>query len=395
MIPTPRSLPALALAALALLAASPRTHASGTAFNGVLGSSCTAPWSAGQASAVIYGFKATSPDQPDVLFDESLIGGPSVGLARVNADGSWSLPPNWRTPLCSDDVVTAVVVAPGVLFLDSDSVGASGGDLGLTTGQVVGALRGRAPRVTPVAGGYRLEFAPVRELGTSVGGACDVAGCREHGRRLVVGYNVYRLPARDFPTPTLADFRLHGFLAHGDLGGFDDRVASRTGSESDLAQEDEWSLRNPDGLPATGDEIIAFDDLATRPDGSGRELAPDPEDAYWYRVQPVVAGRAAYFATGTVSSQRLRAGLVDQDGDGHAEGVDLLLDGIVEFVDPSGRGLGLAHDGEILSSPEPGLGAPPPRAVADEPRLGPSAGEPEPLPTARLAASAGRTGRRR
>jgi hypothetical protein len=85
-----------------------------------------------------------------------------------------------------------------------------------------------------------------------------------------------------------------------------------------------------------------------------------PPGAAWHRVQPVVQGDRAFFdaglscSLGSVPAQRL-----DLDMDGTPESVDIAVDGFVELIDPSGRGLGLTHAGEILSSPLPGRGAAP------------------------------------
>jgi hypothetical protein len=179
-----------------------------------------------------------------------------------------------------------------------------------------------------------------------VGGTCFRAGASFRG--FVIGYDIYSLPVGMFPNPTLREFLVNGYLAHADALAVDFNVRDADGTQgSDLDPTDSLVLRNPDGLPDTGDEVLVFTDVTAGAPGTT-----------WYRVQPVVAGSQAFFDAGTTCNTGVAAARLDLDGNRVPESVDIFVDGIAEFIDPSLRGLGLTHAGEILSSPAPGIGEP-------------------------------------
>ena len=148
--------------------------------------------------------------------------------------------------------------------------------------------------------------------------------------------------------PTRRQFLVNGYVGHADAAKLDFNVPDPDGlSGSDRDPTDSLILRNPDGQPDTGDEVLVYlDGLA----GLG---------AAWYRLQPVVRGSQSYFERGLSGNSGVPADRLDLDGDGMFESIDIAQDGFVEFIDPSGRGLGLTHGGEIASSFHPGLGMPP------------------------------------
>lgn len=338
--------------ALLLLGASPAL-ANLNAVIGILSVDCEEALTVEHHDATLLAFKIGTLDEPDVLLDERLVGGPSVGNAVLEEMG-FQIPPNWRETQLVNDVVVAFTLLDGYLVVDSDEIGPTSGFLGQASLQVVGAFEGESPMVTPMPHGYVLEFAPIRELTPATNSMCSVAGNPETGRAVITGYNIYRLPADEWADPLLRDFLEHGYLDHVLLSELDFGVIDAGDGAGDRNTIDEVSCRNADGAAHSGDEVIVFRDTSLTPGGGERENAPDPTRPYWYRVQPVLDASLNYFQDGSVSSQRFAASLVDLDGDGVAESVDLLSDGMVEFIDPSGRGLGLAYAGEILSSPSAG-----------------------------------------
>jgi hypothetical protein len=322
---------------------------------GRLSLSCADPFPAAAEGAVLIGYRLGSDEAPDILFDETAAGGPSLGGATLSGF-SYTLDDNWRQALTFSDRVIALVAAPGYLLIDSDQAGPSAGAFGTVALQVVGAYDDGAPRVTPTPYGNVLAFAPLVDLEPAPTAAlCTTAGDALRGASLIVGYNVYRLPADQWLSPTLRDFLVHGFVGHVSLATLDFAVLDVGSGSSDLLPSDEVTLLNPDGLARTGDETIVFADVVRTPSGRVRDEAPDPTRPYWYRVQPVARGRLAYFADGRFGRNLEPSRVLDLDGDGTPESADILADGVAEFIDPSRSGLGLAHGGEILSSPWPGL----------------------------------------
>ncbi|MEM7246991.1 MAG: hypothetical protein AAF533_16710 [Acidobacteriota bacterium] len=363
-----RPLAAAAFAALLCCTVPGAVLASPIPVSGVLTEGCAQPWNSDASLGTLVAFKVGNLEQPDVLVDDSAVGGQAIGGANIQ-DVTYLLPPNWRSETMDGERVVVFALAEGLAVLDSDQLGGAIGNFGASAVQVVGALNGDAPQIEPRRHGYVVEFAPLREL-TAVGNPaedCALAGHPDGGLRLIAGYNVYRLPQDEFPDPSLEDFRLHGFLDHLAL----DRVAWTlvdTGEgPGDLVSADEFWIRNPDGLPDSGDEVIVYRDTTLDPVGRVRENAPDPSRAYWYRIQPVVSGSLAYFADGEVGNSLQPTRTLDLDGDGTQEAVDLQRDGQPDFIDPSLNGLGLAWSGEILSSPVAGSAEPlPPLRDSDE-----------------------------
>lgn len=315
------------------------------------------------AQTVLFGFKLsggslTAP--ADVLYDSTNVGGAAIGGCTIDGTAGWLFPSNWRLFESITDNVVVIMAGPGWLHLDSDNIGSSGGgSFGITSlVQVPGALAGRlSPLVEAAApAGATVKWTPLREVDpTGPAAGCADAGARAATRGFVIGYDVYRLSATTYPSPTLRDFARFGFIGFADLSKVSFTVPDATGAGgSDLDGSDALTLVNPDGQPDTGDEILAWRDPTGAP------------PAFWYRVQPVVRGAQDTANIGGTLRTVVRS---DIDSNGSLDSIDILGDGMLEFIDPSGRGLGLTHAGEILSSPEAG-------------RSGANVGTPTPCPPA-------------
>ena len=302
-------------------------------------------------AASLFGFVVPSTGivaEPNVLFDESLVGGGQVGGVAAPAVGSplWSMPPNWRQPLLLTSFVVAIVLDEGTAYFDSSTF--SDQDMGANAMQVLCAYPGSmAPLVTPSGADMTIEWQHLAELNNAdpAGVGCTLAGASLRG--FIIGYDIYRLSAASFPSPTRRDFVVSGYLAHANLGNLDFTVPDPDGlSGSDRDLSDGLRLRNPDGIPDTGDEILSFIE-------AGAASADN-----WYRVQPVVQGNQAYYDSGLSGSAGIPADRLDLNRDGQLDSVDIARDGFMDFIDPSGRGLGLTWGGEIASSFYPGRGTP-------------------------------------
>jgi len=330
--------------ALALLALAVRLPAQSAVFGGFACADCAGV--SELPTPTLFGFKLADGDldaEPDVLFDARLAGGSRIVGCDVVA-GSWQILPNWRAPQEPSDTIVAVVLDEGVLAFDAAARAITEFDFGIVLPQATCSFGGgAAPRVLEVPSGRAVEWNPVMEENTDLHpGGCTPAGSA--ARTFVIGYNIYRLDVAAFPAPTRRDFLVSGFVAHADALRLDFGVMDPDGlSGSDRDPADNLRLRNPDGLPDTGDEVLEWHDLTV-----GAEPA-------WYRIQPVVRGDQSAVRMFGVPVRRL-----DLDGDGTLESMDIGDDGFLEFIDPSGRGLGLTYAGEIASSLWPGLAAPPP-----------------------------------
>lgn len=323
--------------------------------------------------------------RPDLLFDQRLAGGRSIGLASLAADGL-ILPSNWRGGAFDErsEVVHAVLVFErGRLFYDAEPLGENLGSFGVVVGQDLCSLDGPAPEVRARGSRHVVRWRPVLELDPD-GHPSTLHACKRAGSwsgRFFHAYVVYSLPVAERALPGLDDFFLQGARHVADLRTLDFEVPDADGRRgSDLDPADGLTLQNPDGLPDTGDEILSL------------ELIPPGGTARWYTVQPVVRGEISYFGSATeaptlVPSQQL----TDRDGDGHPESADLLSDGIVEFTDPCRVGLGLMQAGEILTSRAPGQGpAVTPRPGSDVAPVPCDRGvPPEPEPSRRFDRGAG------
>lgn len=347
----PKSLAFTALLSACLFIAGgvPRARAQAPHIGLVTCGNCSA--AADLPAASLFAFVVPSTGivvEPNVLFDESLVGGGQVGGAAAPAVGSplWSIPPNWRQPFQLSSFVAAIVLAEGTAYFDSSAF--SDQDMGANAMQVLCAYPGSmAPLVKPTSADKTIEWQHLAELNNDdpAGVGCTLAGASVRG--FVIGYDIYRLSVASFPNPTRRDFVVSGYLAHANLGNLDFTVPDPDGlSGSDRDLSDGLSLRNPDGLPDTGDEILSFIEAGA---GSADN---------WYRVQPVVQGNQAYYDTGLSGSAGTPADRLDLNGDGQLDTVDIARDGFMDFIDPSGRGLGLTWAGEIASSFYPGRAMP-------------------------------------
>ncbi|MEM7245021.1 MAG: hypothetical protein AAF533_06735 [Acidobacteriota bacterium] len=291
-------------------------------------------------TGALYAFRVR-PDlegEPDLLFDRWRLGATQIpGVSHTGGSFYHYEAAAFREELLSDDRFVNLHVDRGMLWISSREEFEGGA---VPVAQPVGAYPGHlAPLLEAGAPHPRLLWAPVNEFGHS-----DAEICRPEFpgvKGFVIGYNVYRLSMAAHPSPGLRDFLVHGTHRHVDVLALDFDVPDLDGTEgSDLDPADGLTLINPDGLPDTGDEILVFEDRDV--------MSPA---GWWYRVQPVVRGDQGFFDEGLTSCSGLPAERLDLDGDGLPESVDIDPTGLfVEFIDPSGRGLGLTHEGEILSS---------------------------------------------
>jgi hypothetical protein len=333
------------------LSASP-SHAGGMAMGIVACERCTGI--AGFASRTLFGFQVERGELdalPDVLYDTRAVGGINLGGASTGdpVNVSWLLPPNWRRFPNGRDIQIAVSLQVGTVAFDAGFFVYNQDFTAVAQHALCAFGGGSAPLVRDIPGGHAVEWNPVLEENPTdlIGGGCTIGG--DAGRGFVIGYNVYRLDASTHPAPTLREFLVEGWAGHADVLKLDFNVADPDGlSGSDLDPTDNLILRNPDGRPDTEDEVLVYLDGMV---GSA---------ASWYRLQPVVRGSQAFFDTGrTGAGGGVPANRLDLDVNRTRESVDIARDGFVEFIDPSGRGLGLTHGGEIASSFHPGLGVPP------------------------------------
>lgn len=112
---------------------------------------------------------------------------------------------------------------------------------------------------------------------------------------------------------------------------------------------------DPDGLPRTGDEVIAWHDAPFARNGEWRRYGHYPQLGagltWWYVVQPAARGTVNEFEGVSLAKGPVDDFRVDLDGDGLFDAVDLHgsngEDG-PEFVSPQAEagasGLGLTHD---------------------------------------------------
>lgn len=335
--------PVLALVVAGLLAACPSARALTPVTGHDMCPGCTAVVDHAVAESQLLAFKLATVRNDDVLFDERAAGGPATCGAELS-DVGWQIPPNWRIPVGPSNSVIVLVTTRSFVHLDIGSIHATNGQLGETSlPQVVGALSGRlSPDVAAKPAGLVVRWTPLREADDTR----SPEGCAPAGELggFLIGYDIYRLDAAAHPAPTLMDFATSGYLGYADLSALDFTVADASGQGgSDRDPTDALTLRNPDGQPDTGDEVLAWTDSTTSPLGT-----------YWYRVQPVLQGDMSALASSTVCDMPPDATMIDLDGDGLDDALDLFSDGLLEFIDPSHHGLGLTHAGEILSSPLPG-----------------------------------------
>jgi len=329
-------------------------HAQGAAILGAFSDDCIAATDLTARQAELYAVKiARFSRYPDVLFDARPSGGADGG-ADFGA-GGYIVSPNWSSGPGATDVIAIVATMPGGIVLDMGNF--VGFDLGISGSQEVGSLVGGAPVVVPTAYGYEIRFKPIRQQTPDVAG-CGIAGDPALGRRPIIGMNLYRLPGTG--AATLAQFRTQSKVIFIDLAPFDHDVVDAAGLGcSDLETGDPVRMENPDGVRDSGDEVIVFRDTTFTPSGRSRADAPDPRASYRYRLQPVLTGDpTAYERDATVSASHLPVAAADRDGVGGKESVDLLADGRYELIDPLRGGLGLTWNGEILSSPNPGVATP-------------------------------------
>ncbi len=207
-------------------------------------------------------------------------------------------------------------------------------------------------------------FAPFPELndvdrgGFSWGGAePDPASPLPDGG-FIIGYNVYRMLGAGVP-PTVATLgTMANWVAFVSMD-FDQTVgdpgAPGSPAPADNVPLDSAGMQNPDGLPYTGDEVLLFQDSDRRPDGSLNPFGADPEQSYWYAVQPVVRGSVAGFSSVSLAGGPIQDHAFDLDGDTIDDFVDFDLDGSPEFFSPNENagipGLGLTNSGLPLLSP--------------------------------------------
>ncbi|MEM7246321.1 MAG: hypothetical protein AAF533_13310 [Acidobacteriota bacterium] len=280
---------------------------------------------------------------PDVLFGQSRTGG-DVDMGGVHHDGNHSSVPldGFTQPWSPEQGVIVYNVWPGTIYVSSYRV-SSIGDRDLPFAERIGSLDGYPGPVIETDGDHPLvTWNHFNEKGVA-------QGCRARGGDTItgflIGYNLYRLSRVGRPFPSLREFLVDGSVRHLDLATLDFTVVDPSGAEgSDLDASDGLSLRNPDGIPHSGDEVLVFEDTEVT----------DPEN-WWWRLQPVVRGNAEWFETGLTAGEH-PAQRLDLDSDGFAESVDVMVGtpGFVEFIDPTGHGLGLTFGGEILSSLEAG-----------------------------------------
>jgi hypothetical protein len=264
---------------------------------------------------------------------------PSPGTTGVQP-GSWSIAPNWANAQRSTSIADTVVLARGRIWRDSGS-SVSYGDFQYAASQQIGTLGGDAPDVVTLDDRHRVRFRPLVDHPPGSGYCSDGAA----PRGFLMGYVVWSLPVVLFTNPTPDDFLRYGTKHVVDLSTLDFSVPDADGAGgSDLIDGDGARLINPDGAPDTGDEIIELDVCSD--DGLSR----------WYSVQPVVRGSFAYYDGGTSSRNGLPSALVDVDGDTTPDVADILVDGLWEFSDACGLGLGLLYEGGIATSLQPGLG---------------------------------------
>ncbi|MEM7245382.1 MAG: hypothetical protein AAF533_08560 [Acidobacteriota bacterium] len=309
-----------------------------TDWTGFVGCEClTPPTNAGQV--LVFKLSAGLPTQPDVIFNQAeMSGGSSIGGVTYNGTELAFSGGNFTEPELPTDRVVSIATLPGHVMLDSGDPAEA--NLGITTPQVVGALAGHLGPVVESGESHPLvTWTPLQQVDPA-GGGCATSGASAPD--FILGYNVYRLPIAGYPKPSLEQFRVEGTVQFVGLDALDFEIRDDDGTASDLDSSDGLSLRNPDGQPNTRDEVLVFEDRSTPLQG-----------IWWYRVQPVVRSDPSWF-DGGLSAGEVPAVRHDLDMDGILEIVDIGDDGFFEFIDPSDKGLGLTHGGEILSSPLPG-----------------------------------------
>ena len=316
------------------------------------------------------------PRTDNWLVNCSAKGGPIVGVHIYPTDPSrYWLPYNWLSSRTSPVVVSVFATFPdGLLHVDSGflGVGPASTGLALRVGDSPARLPGHAGIVLPNGpGGYHadlgtgpeqfprerddgveLAFALVPELSDQELGGCTYGGGEpspSSGSGLIIGYNIFRSEDSGL-VPTQGELGQHG-------NWLDYAPLDPTLDSSSLLSR----VVDPDGLPATGDEVLIYHDAPFHPDGSPRAhgAAPvlDSGTGYWYAVQPVLQGDLDEWSSITLSdgspSGDLRA---DLDGDGIFDAVefDPGAGNGPEFLSPQARvgieGLGLTVEGRALLS---------------------------------------------
>jgi hypothetical protein len=364
---------------------------------------CTSPLVVADdaTGAELYAFKlvSSSPQSyTDMGFDLSAKGGASDSSFVIASGFSVTLDDNARSPQAPGDAYFVYVTLPPAavgeacrLLVDSDTAARSGGAMGSTTWQYVGARQGwvlganACPIITPTrdrdpigAGAFAgadVRFGGIAELNqTMIGPGCTVSGAVGDPNRPeeplghVAGYNVYRLEGSGATPPTRADFMAAGaWQYYVDLYTFDvgvdemgllmpqrEEMPPRTATTDRVPDTDLAGFHNPDGAHYTGDELLIFQDTARLPDGSTRPpvfgVAPTLGRGYWYGVQPVLGmgsnQNTAFNDIGFTNNDLFHGDhVIDVGG---VQGIDLDLDGTPEFYNPQVaagiQGLGLTND---------------------------------------------------
>ena len=359
----------------------------------------------------------------DMMFDMTAKGGRRLEASYTLADGGWTIDEAWILPQLQQDAHFVVMgspeEAPGsgcivrvdssrtTQFFFNEASALRVGDAppvgqlqsnGLTipgTRTTYPAL-GRTFPERLADGTTTIAFAPVPDAPPPSGHDCAWGGSLADPtddvnvppvRGLIVGYNVYRLPACNGTTGGQREVLASLFDGDPRTGwvGFVDlrRVllgvpddASRSPGPSDLDPGDGVELANPDGIPYDGDEVLLFTDRAAGL-GGDPSRAPIPDESYWYVVQPAWRGSLAEFAAAGFTDQRHLSGdhRRDLDGDGSFDAVDLDMQdrpdaGGVEFLSPQSNAANGSIDGLGLTAAGLPLVSKPMFAASVEPHDG-------------------------
>jgi len=362
------------LSVLALLLTAATALAQTPAVGRVTESDCETPIDLRGAGVEIAAVKlpADGSSREDWLFHGGSAGGGLVGFGDGDLGGPlFQVAPNWTLAETTGEVLAVFLsFSDGRLALDSTASFGGIRDLGTLTPRPVGDSRpggptagvvlpggpglyeadlGAGPETFPreAGDGVELAFGGFGELPPAGLAACLGAGAADpvHGQGLLNGFNVYRM-ADEGSAPGPAELGrpenwIYFLPLHGDPGGV-------------LA-----SLSDPDGLPASGDEVVIFRDASAAEGGAAREFGDSPDldaSGWWWAVQPVVEGdldawESVSLAGGEPSDLR-----TDVDGDDLADGIDVNPEGCdgPEFLSPQAKqgwsGLGLTNSGRPLLS---------------------------------------------
>ncbi len=342
----------------------------------------------------LYAVKADGGDATDWQAHLFAKGAEGLGLLRPDFDGGQYqvLDNNFTRPSSGTDVVAMFVTCSGGR-LHVDSIGLFAGSWGFMNAALLLTI-GNAPDGSlalpgddsPYAvdfGGGAVDF-PAVGIGAGSGAAMAINYAfapfpeqnddRSNGYSLgaaepdpasplpdggfIIGYNVYRMSGAGTPPDVATLGTMANWVAFVSMD-FDQTVgdpgAPGTPAPADNAPLDAVGMQNPDGQPYTGDEVLLFQDSARRPDGSLNPFGADPEQSYWYAVQPVVRGSVAGFSSASLAGGPIQDHAFDLDGDTIDDVVDLDLDGSPEFFSPNENagisGLGLTNSGLPLLSP--------------------------------------------